>query len=303
MSLYRKYRPKTFGEMIGNKDQIESLKSILDKKETHSFLFTGEAGTGKTTAARICAQLLNGSDMSIMEINSANNRGIDTARMIIETLHMTSIDGKTTIYIIDEIHMTSKDFQNAMLKPLEDTPNHVYFFLCTTNPEKLIAPLKSRCSLYKFNPLEYKQIERLLNIVNRKEQLKVSKEIIEEIGDSSKGVPRTALVMLEMFTGMDEKEAMQLLSNGLAEDNKEIIALCRELLSKETSWKNITIIIKQLAGEDIEKIRHSVMGYMGSVLLSGKNNQAAKILDMFSEPFYNTGRNGLILACYNSIYL
>ena len=303
MSLYRKYRPKTFEEMIGNKDQIESLKSILDKKETHSFLFTGEAGTGKTTAARICAQLLDGSDMSIIEINSANNRGIDTARTIIETLHMISIDGKTTIYIIDEVHMTSKDFQNAMLKPLEDTPEHVYFFLCTTNPEKLIAPLKSRCSLYKFTPLEYKQIERLLNIINRKEQLKVSKEIIEEIGDSSKGVPRTALVMLEMVTGMDEKEAMQLLSNGLAEDNKEIIALCRELLSKETSWKNITIIIKQLAGEDIEKIRHSVMGYMSSVLLSGKNNQAAKILDMFSEPFYNTGRNGLILACYNSIYL
>ena len=303
MSLYRKYRPKTFDEMLGNKDQIKSLISILEKKETHSFLFTGEAGTGKTTAARIAASLLDSSEISLMEINSANNRGIDTARDIIETMQYKSIDGKNTVFIIDEVHMTSKDFQNAMLKPLEDTPNHIYFFLCTTNPEKLIAPLKSRCSLYKFNPLEDKQIVRLLHLIKRKEKIDVSEELIEEICINSNGIPRTALVMLDMVSTMERKEALQLLSAGIAEDDEDVLSLCRTLLDKQVNWKSIVSVLKKLNSKDIEKIRWSVMGYMGSVLLSGKNNQAAKILDMFTEPFYNTGRNGLILACYNSIFL
>src|SRR5690606_15380302 len=100
--------------------------------------------------------------LSIREINSANNRGIETARQIIDQMRFMPAGGSTLVYIIDELHMATKDWQNAMLKPLEDTPAHVFFFLCTTNPEKLIAPLKSRCLEVKFNSLDEKEMYILL---------------------------------------------------------------------------------------------------------------------------------------------
>lgn len=291
MNLYNKYRPQTFDEMFGNKETIESIKNLIDKKQTHVFLFVGEAGTGKTTAARIVAKELGASPISTIEINSSNNRGIDTARDIIEKMQYKSMDGNSTVFIVDELHKSTNEWQNAMLKPLEDTPEHVYFFLCTTNPEKLIKPLKSRCSTFTFTPLSIPLTERLLRIIVRKEELDISTDTIQEIANNSNGIPRDAIVMLE--SGISKNDL---------EEKAEIIDLCRALLSKETNWKTVTELLKKLQGEDIENIRWAVMGYMSAVLLNSKNLQAAKTLDMFSEPFYNNGRNGLILACFNSIF-
>jgi DNA polymerase III gamma/tau subunit len=291
MSLYNKYRPQSFDDLFGNKETIENLKKLIDKKQTHVFLFVGEAGIGKTTAARICAKELGSSPVSTIEINSSNNRGIDTARDIIDKMQYISMDGNCTVFIIDELHKTTNDWQNAMLKPLEDTPEHVYFFLCTTNPEKLIKPLKSRCSTFTFTPLSIPLTERLLKIIIRKEGIEIEQDVIEEIANNSNGIPRDALVMLESG-----------ISKNNLEEKAEVIDLCRALLNKETNWKTVTDLLKILQGEDIENIRWAVMGYMSSVLLNSKNLQAAKTLDYFSEPFYNNGRNGLILACFNSIF-
>ena len=152
MELYRKYRPQTEDEMVGNESAIKAVKKELENG-SHVFLFTGNAGCGKTTMARIIAKEVGAGDLSIREINSAENRGIDTARDILEQMQYMPSDGDALVWIFDECHKWTNDMQNAMLKPLEDTPDHVYFFLCTTDPQKLIKPLVTRCSVVAMKPL------------------------------------------------------------------------------------------------------------------------------------------------------
>ena len=144
LELYRKYRPTTLDQMVGNEATIKSLKKELENG-SHTFLFTGNAGCGKTTLARIIAKEVGAGELSIREINSADNRGIDTAREVMEQMRFNPSDGDALVWILDEVHMISSAGPNAFLKALEDTPSHCYFFLCTTNPEKLISPLKTRC--------------------------------------------------------------------------------------------------------------------------------------------------------------
>jgi len=300
MNLYLKHRPKSFQEMIGNKEIIESLEKMINKKDKpHSYLFTGPSGCGKTTAARICSDLIGAKDLSVMEINSSNNRGIDTARNIIEQMRMNPIDGNIWSFIMDEVHLMTTVAQNAMLKPLEDYSDIAYFFLCTTDPQKLIKPLKNRCTEFNFSSLSYKYICKLLRIMNRKEKIEIDKEIIEEIAEYSGGSPRRALVLFEKIIGMEKKKAIKLISQGIDENESQVIDLCRALL--KDSWGDISDILKNMEITDPEKIRRVVLGYMNSVLLNGLNYKAGLALEYFSEPFYNSGMPGITLACYQVI--
>ena len=302
MSLYLKYRPKDFDEMVGNDETIESLKKLIQKEDRpHTYLFTGPSGTGKTSAARICANKLGAKGHSIIEINSSNNRGIDTARDIIDQMQYKPLEGNIWVFIIDEIHQTTSVAQNALLKPLEDTTDSAYFFLCTTDPQKLIKPLKNRCSTFNFSSLKPKYIAKLLRKINREENTDIDKEVIEEIADNCEGSPRKAIVLFEKIIGMEKEKAINLISNGIMEsDEKEIIDLCRALLKE--GWSNISKLLKGLKGKDPEKIRYAVLGYMNSVLLNKPNDRAALVLEYFSEPFYNVGMPGVTLACYQAIF-
>lgn len=303
MNLYNKYRPTDWDEIIGNEAEIESLKKALDKKDRpHVFLFVGPSGCGKTTLAKIAAKKLGADELSISEINSANNRGIDTAREIISQMAYIPPTGSgVRIFIIDEVHKTTGDWQNAMLKPLEDTPEHVFFFLCTTNPTKLIAPLKTRCTIIKVTSLDDEAIYRLLRRTAKNEGIEKDKEILRDIADNCSGSPRTALVLLEKIVGIeDEKMIREIISIG-EEAEKEIIDLCRKLLDEKADWKSICDILKGLKDQEPEKIRYAVLGYMNSCLLSRKWHRAAVAIECFSDPFYNTGRAGLTLACFQVI--
>lgn len=306
MSLYQKHRPGSFEDMIGNEDQITSLKKLFAKKDRpHVYLFTGGPGCGKTTAARIGATMVGAAELSITEINSANNRGIDTARQIIEQMRFMPMEGDSQVYIIDELHMTTKEWQNAMLKSLEDVPSHVYFFLCTTDPQKLIAPLKTRCTEIKFKPMTVDELQLLLRKVNRAEGFGLSKEVLINIAEHSEGSARKALVILEKVSGVEEEEKQNAIIESGAPDaeDADTIELCRALL-KESTWAPIAAIIKKLDVSDPEKIRYAVLGYMNAVLLSGKkNDKAAQAIEFFAEPFYNSSKSGLTLACYQTIFV
>jgi DNA polymerase-3 subunit gamma/tau len=296
MELYLKYRPNSFDEMVGNKDQIASLKKQFEKENhSHVFLFTGNPGCGKTTAARICASLVNA---VVIEINSADNRGIDIAREIAEQMQTRPIgEFKSWAFILDEVHMTLGTFQNNMLKTLEDTPKHVYFFLCTTDPQKLLPTIRSRCTVFNFDTLSEQQIYKVLSRVIEKEHIDVHEDVTEAIADNCQGSSRNALKLLEKVVGMERAKALKVVKEGSIED-AEVKELCQGLF-KGVSWSECAAILKGLKDIDPEKIRYAVIGYMNAVLLNGKqDDRAAQVIYEFREPFYATGKAGLTLACY-----
>ena len=187
MTLYQKYRPKTFEEVIGNEASIAALEKALTKKNhSHVYLLSGPPGTGKTTIARIVANRLGATDMDLKEINSANARGIETAREIIQSIRYNP-QGKAIVFILDEFHKWTNDAQSALLKPLEDTPESVYFFLCTTDPGKLIKAVKSRCTEIKTVNLSIEKLVTLIKRINRLEELSISKNTIESIAEKAEG--------------------------------------------------------------------------------------------------------------------
>lgn len=300
MELYRKYRPNSFDEIVGNETTIKSLKKELENG-SHVFLFTGPAGCGKTTLARIVAQEVGAGELSIREVNSADNRGVDTAREVMEQMRFMPSDGSSMVWILDEVHMITNVGQNAFLKALEDTPEHVYFFLCTTNPEKLIAPLKTRCSIINVKPLSNEEMTYLLKRTARSEKVKLSSEIYEKICEQAQGGSRKGLKLLAKVMYLeDDEERLEVLKQGddseLAPETKE---LCRALLDKNCNWGKLSGILKSMDTSEPEKIRMAVMGYMNAVLLSGKiSSQAVSAMQAFgANTTFNNGKFQLTIAC------
>jgi len=312
MDLYHKYRPKSFETMLGNKDVIQVLnEAVADEGRGHAYLFTGPAGCGKTTAARILAKELGVDELALIEINSSSNRGIDTARNISEQMHSYPFQGKLWVWIIDEVHMTTKDFQNAMLKPLEDPPSHVYFILCTTNPEKLIPAIKTRCTPVQFSSLEPRYLSLLLKRVSREEGIELDEEVSEEIVDYAQGSARLALVALQAVSKLDKAQALRYLRTGAPEleiEDEEVLRLCQSLTRRDGTWGDVVEALKEVFKKDKaaswEAIRYQVLGYANAILLQGKlNDRVALVLECFSRPFYDADKAGLTLACYQAVTL
>ena len=290
MSLYQKYRPNTFGEVKGNVKVIQTLTSMVADKEScpHAFLLHGQTGCGKTTLARIIANELGCKGIDFREINTANNRGIDTARDIINAAQYMPIESECQVFLIDEAHKITGDAQNALLKILEDTPPHVYFILCTTDPQKVIAAVKGRCSQFQVTPLDDTQMFGLLRGVARKENDKIEQEVADQIIKSAKGLPRNALVILEQVLKAPVEDRLEAAKKAEAE-TVQAIELCRALLKKE-SWSKISEILNGLKDQEAESIRRVVLGYCQAVLLNGKADiRCGDILGEFINPFYDSG--------------
>lgn len=298
VELYRKYRPQKLEDVVGMDTTIKSLQKEMENG-SHVFLFTGPAGCGKTTLARIMAKEVGAGELSIREINSSDNRGVDTAREIMGQMRFTPTDGKALVWILDEVHQMTSQAQNAFLKPLEDTPETVYFFLCTTNPEKLIAPLKTRCSEIAVKPLSDKDMMFLLKRTARAEKRKLDDDIYERIIDLAGGGSRKALKLLGKVLYLDDKDEMitVLKAGADSEDNPETIELCRALIRK-TDIKTLLGMLKKMDLGDAEKVRQAVMGYANSCLLNGHiTNEVVATMQAFSSAdTYKNGRFALSVA-------
>lgn len=305
MELYRKYRPNCFDDVVGNETTIKSLKAELENG-SHVFLFVGPAGCGKTTLARIVAKEVGAGELSINEINSAENRGIDTAREILEKMRYNPSDGDSIVWILDEMHMITNAGQNALLKALEEVPESVYFFLCTTDPQKLIAPLKSRCSIINVAPLKDDEMRYLLKRTVRAEKRKIGAEVYDKIIEMAQGGSRKALKLLAKVLYLDDdEERLSALKSENVSESEETIELCRALLKKGNSFENLAKILKSIDTTEAERVRQAVMGYMNAVLLNGKPSpESVAAMQAFgSADAYRNGKFSLTIALLDYIEL
>jgi len=298
--LHTKYRPKSFSEFIGGESIIESLRSMLSEEGVTSkaYLFTGPSGCGKTTLARIIKTELACSDRDFIEMNTANTRGIDSIREIISYCHYAPFEGKVKIYHFDEAAKLTNDAQNALLKILEDTPSHVYFILSTTDPQKLLKTIRTRCTTYNLRLLRRSELIKLLKRVCEEEGLDINADILKEIARVSEGTPRQALVILGQVAGVKkESEILKIIEEGSVSET-QIIDLCRILMEeRKGKWKEVATILKGIDSEP-ESVRYAVLGYFNSVLLNREDNRIVEIIELFTDSFMYSGRAGLTAACF-----
>src|SRR5258708_5612725 len=189
LALYRKYRPKSFNEVLGQDHIVSVLESsIKERKVSHAYLFVGSRGTGKTSVARIFAKDIGVSENDLYEIDAASNRGIEDIRQLRDGVRVLPFDSKYKIYIIDEVHMLSKDAWGALLKTLEEPPQHVIFILATTELQKVPDTIISRCQVFNFRKPSNSILKSTLINVAKKEGYDLDKsgaELLAILGDGS----------------------------------------------------------------------------------------------------------------------
>ena len=218
-ALYRKFRPLTFGEMVGQEAITRTLKNqIIANRVGHAYLFNGGRGTGKTSAAKIlaravnclnpkdgepcneceiCKEALSGALTDIVEMDAASNNSVEDIRSIREEVNFLPTKAKYRVYIIDEVHMLSTGAFNALLKTLEEPPEHVKFILATTEPQKLPATILSRCQRFDFKRISNEDIIKRLKIVCEESKIEITEEALNIIAILSEGAMRDALSILE----------------------------------------------------------------------------------------------------------
>lgn len=302
--LYKRFRPKTLERVVGNAETVQSLQSMLIKNTVpHCILLSGPSGTGKTSIARILRKELGCSDIDFAEMNCSSFRGIDTIRDIQKVMDLSPIGGDCRVWLLDEFHQMSKDGQNAALKMLEDTPSHVYFLLCTTDPQKLLPTIRTRCCHMPVSLLSTKELTTLVQRVIKKEAIEVSDSIIEDLVSIAAGSARSALVMLDKIRNLPEEKQLEAMQTR-ADDNSQAIDLCRALI-KKAPWPTVAKILKGLTTEP-ESVRWAVLGYARSVLLGARDAasgaRAFCILRAFENHFFDSKDAGLAASCYDALF-
>jgi len=218
-ALYRKFRPKTFSEVVGQEHVTQTLKNqIKSGRVGHAYLLTGGRGTGKTSTAKILARAINclnpqdgepcneceickanleGTLTDVIEMDAASNNSVEDIRSIKEKINFLPTLAKYRVYIIDEVHMLSTGAFNALLKTLEEPPEHVKFILATTEPQKLLATILSRCQRFDFKKISNEDLIKRMKVVCEESGIQITEPALNIIATLSEGAARDALSILE----------------------------------------------------------------------------------------------------------
>lgn len=243
--LYRKYRPRSFEEVLGQEHIVSVLKNAVKAgRISHAYLFSGSRGTGKTSLARILAKEAGCSDVDLIEIDAASSRGIDEIRALREAVRFSPMQGKVKVYIIDEAHMLTKEAFNALLKTLEEPPAHAIFILATTELEKMPETIISRCQTFSFRKISEEVLRKALKNIAQKEGFEIDDGTAGLVALGAEGSFRDAHGILDQLISIGDKK--------ITEEN------ARRFLSappREIIEKFLVAILEKNAGSGLEAIQ------------------------------------------------
>ena len=306
-ALYRKFRPLSFSEIVGQEHITKTLKNqIIAGRVGHAYLFNGGRGTGKTSAAKIlarainclnpiegepcneceiCRGAINGSLTDIVEMDAASNNSVEDIRAIREEVNFLPTKAKYRVYIIDEVHMLSTGAFNALLKTLEEPPEHVKFILATTEPQKLPATILSRCQRFDFKRISNENIIKRLNIVCQRSNIEITEEALNIIAVLSEGAMRDALSILERCIQDGE--------NKIDEDKiKDLVGIPKityihNIMESviqydvDKALENVDAVLQE--GKDINNLLWEIIKYVKDILVY----KASKKADLYNKEELN----------------
>jgi DNA polymerase-3 subunit gamma/tau len=305
-ALHIKYRPRKLSEVIGQDAICTALGKLIERHGSQAFLFSGPSGCGKTTIARIAARMLECKSKDILEIDAATYTGIESMRQIQEILRYKPFgNSEHRAVIIDECHSLSKQSWQSLLKSIEEPPEHVSWFFCTTEPGKVPDTIKTRCSAFTLASVSDDQLTDLIIEVAKEEGIKLQDTVRGLIVKEAGGSPRQALVNLSLCRDVaDRATAAQLLRSILNSDATR--AFCQFLISGG-SWLKAMALVEQLGETNPESVRIMVCNYLGAALKKAKTEKETchflRILENFSIPFNaSEGAAPLLLAVGRCLY-
>ena len=319
-ALYRKYRPLDFDSVVGQDPIVKTLKnSIINNNFSHAYMFFGPRGTGKTTLSKIFARSINCLDpkdgeacgkcdacqnsfsndcIDIIEIDAASNNGVDEIRELRNKISLVPGQLKYKVYIIDEVHMLSIGAFNALLKTLEEPPEHAIFILATTDPQKVPDTIVSRCQCFSFKKISNESVVERLNYVCKKENIKIDDEVISKMAILSDGGMRDALGYLDKMVSFTDKNiTIEDFNevNGIVSD-EDINSFINSILSG--SIENVLIKINEFndSGKNLIQIMTQLINYIRNIIVDYYLNKSnisfsidlyQKLINSINENFIN----------------
>ena len=303
-ALYRKFRPISFNEMVGQEHITKTLKNqIVANRVGHAYLFSGGRGTGKTSAAKImarainclnpkedgepcnecevCKAILDGSLTDVVEMDAASNNSVEDIRAIRDEVNFLPTVAKYRVYIIDEVHMLSTGAFNALLKTLEEPPEHVKFILATTEPQKLPATILSRCQRFDFKRISEENIAKRLKIICKESNIEITDEAIKMISILAEGALRDGISILERCSQnaeglIDENQIRDLVGMPKLEYIKKIV---KDIIEKNPEGVIETTNIVISEGKDLDNFLWEVIKYIKDTLIY----KTTKTLELYSK--------------------
>ncbi len=306
-ALYRKYRPKTFDDVYGQQIVVQTLKNVIkNNKLTHAYLFVGPRGTGKTSIAKIFAKTINclnpedglscekcdicisnnsNENVDIIEMDAASNNGVDEIREIRNHITLLPTISKYKIYIIDEVHMLTTGAFNALLKTLEEPPEHIIFILATTEPHKIPLTIMSRCQSFEFKPIPVATIKERLKYICAQENINIDDKSLNLIAEESNGGLRDAVSMLDQLNAYADgniKYEDVLLLNGRINDD-EIEKFMTEMVNDDLNSVFTKIESWQEEGKNFIYICEDFIRFLRNELIKFKLENNSNIVNLIGE--------------------